>query len=214
MRLRDAGNWMEADITSLVQAWVSGSASNEGILLIGRGINREVIFRASDYVQKTLRPKLMVQFYPAPPTPTPTNTATPTSTPTTTPQPGGIQGRVWNDLDGDGVMGTEEPGLAGATVLLYDYAHPAPEPPIRPAFTTGADGTFQFADLLPGWYILIETNPAGYESTTSDTLNVLVSSGVTAQVNFGDWIPTSQTPTPTGTILRPYRMFMTIIRKG
>jgi len=106
---------------------------------------------------------------------------------------------VWNDLNGDGIMEAGEPGLAGATVRLYDYAHPDPEPPIRPPVVTAADGAFHFADLSPRRYILVEANPAGYVSTTSDVLSILVSSEVTARGNFGDQ--------------RVYIMFIPIARK-
>ena len=255
-RLRYLNTTHEWDITNLVQEWVSGLTPNEGVLMkdIRGTIVNEIKFRSSNSANIGQRPALMVRFYRKPSTPTPTRTATPTqtatatntptSTPTNTPTPvpGGINGQVWNDLDGDGVKDAGEPGLAGATIRLYDYAHPAPEPPIRPAIPTGADGVFDFAELSPARYILVVTNPAGYVPTTPETLTVLVSSGATSQTSFGAWIPATATPTasvtasptltvaptgsptasltptstrtPTATIYRPYKLFIPIIRRG
>lgn len=227
--LPNNGVWVEFDITSLVQGWVSGSSANEGILIIEKeDVSREVGFRTANFTDKTQRPKLMVRFFPAPPTPTPTRTSTPTNTPTATPTytptplPGAIDGQVWNDLNGNGVKDGGEPTLAGATVRLYEYAHPPPEPPIRPEVVTGTDGAFRFMDLPPGSYIVVETNPPGYVSTTSDMVNVWVASGFTHPVYFGDWIPSTPTASPTGTRtpaatptatpLRPYRAFLPVIR--
>ena len=158
----------------------------------------------------------VIEVLPAPPTPTPTRTGTATTTPTATPLPGGIEGLVWNDLNGNAVLGAGEPGLAGVTLRLYDFDHPPPEPPVRPAIVTGADGAFHFAGLPPGWYVLVVEAPSGYVLTTTDTntFTVVVSPGGLTQLGVGAWIP-SLTPTlepsPTGTILRPYKALLPII---
>jgi hypothetical protein len=188
-RLRYTEMWVAWDVTGLVQEWVSGAAANEGVLVLGTGeVYRQIYFRSSDFHNKGQRPALMVEFYRPPPAPTPTNTGIPTLTPisTATPVPGTIEGRVWHDVNSNGIMEPGEPGLAGATIRLYEYEHPDPEPPIRPPMVTDAEGRFHFADLPPRWYILVETNPIGFKSTTTDVLPILVSSGTTAQGNFGD----------------------------
>jgi hypothetical protein len=200
-RLRLAGQWVGWDATEPVRDWVSGAAPNEGLVLIVQReqLPREVYSRSSDFRDQTQRPKLMVEFYRPPPTPRPTNTAIPTETPisTATPVPGAIEGRVWHDVNSNGIMEPGEPGLAGATIRLYEYEHPDPEPPIRPPMVTDAEGRFHFADLSPRWYILTETNPTGFKSTTTDVLPILVSSGATAQGNFGDH--------------RAYRTFLAVV---
>ncbi len=212
--------WRNWGIRGMVQDWVNDLTHNEGVILIGSGLSQEFRFYASNltYVSRSFRPKLEVVFYPPPPTPTPTNTATPTNTPTATPTStqtpvlGRIEGQVWHDLNGDGIMDAGEPGLAGATIRLYDREHPAPEPPIRPPFVTGADGAFDFADLAGGMYILVAANPAGYVFTTSDTQTTLVSNGATTECNFGAWMP--PTATPTATILQPYKIYIPVFLIG
>jgi len=209
-RLRFTKQWMTWDVTELLQDWVSGAVPNNGMLLLGRGdLMREVLFRSSEFTDRSQHPKLRVKFYPAPPTPTPTQTATPTATTTATPVPGEIEGLVWNDLDGDAVIDAGEPGLAGTTLRLYDIDHPAPEPPVRPPFVTPADGTFAFADLPAGWYILVANHPGGYQPTTLQTLTVMVSAGGTTQVNFGARIP-SGTPT----LPYYYKIYLPLILRG
>ena len=81
------GEWVNWDITGLVQEWVSGQSVNEGVLLIGKGeVNREITFRSSDHGEFLIRPKLYIKYFEQPPTPTsePTRTNTPTSTATLT----------------------------------------------------------------------------------------------------------------------------------
>ena len=65
-------------------------------------------------------------------------------------------GRVWNDLDDDGMLGMNEPGLADATVTLLG-ADSAEIASVR----TGASGIYTFADLLPGTYYIRVTLPEG-----------------------------------------------------
>ena len=137
-----------------------------------------------------------------PPTATPTATATstPTSTPTPTqtPSPGRIEGKAWHDMDGDGIMDTGEPGLAGASIRLCDGEDPERRL-IAPTLVTGTDGAFHFAGLTAGRYVLAEENPSGYVSTTSDTVDVWVLSGATIRYSFGDRLLSTPTPTATCT---------------
>lgn len=195
--------WRVWSVTELVQAWVTDPGQNKGVILIGSGQTQEFRFFSSDYPAPELRPRLEVRYCLAPPTPTPTQTPTPTATPTATPTytatpvPGQIVGRVWNDLDGDGIMDEGEPGLPGAILYLYDAQNPDPGPPVRPPQVTGEDGLFEFARLPAGWYGLSKANPSGYVSTTADKLTVFVPSGVVVRATFGAWIPATPTPTAT-----------------
>lgn len=195
--------WRLFPVREAVQAWVNNPGDNKGLFLIGSGFSQEFRFYSSEYSIASQRPKLEVAYCPPPPTPTPTLTPTPTSTPTVTPTPtatplpGSIVGLVWNDLLGDGIMEPHAEGMAGATLYLYDSAHPEPGPPARPPLITGVDGLFEFAGLAPGWYTLVRENPMGYISTTDDRFDILVTSSASVRVNFGAWIP--PTPTPTAT---------------
>ena len=77
---------------------------------------------------------------------------------------GDIHGTVWNDLDGDRVWDTEEPGLANWEVYLdlntngqYDSG--------EPTATTAADGSYTFTGLLPGTYTVAEVRQSGWLQT-------------------------------------------------
>ena len=53
--------------------------------------------------------------------------------------------------------------------------------------TTG-DGAYRFAVLLPGTYMVRETQPAWMRwSTTSNQVTVSLAAGETRTVDFGDW---------------------------
>ena len=82
---------------------------------------------------------------------------------------------VWNDLNGDGLKNTNEPGVAGATVNLYadnngdNIADGAPSA----TTTTDANGQYSFTNLLPGKFIVGVIMPTGYTygSSTSTSSN-------------------------------------------
>ena len=71
-----------------------------------------------------------------------------------------ISGRVWLDLDNDGVIDPGEEGIEGVTVRLTgtDLAGN----PVSRDMVTGADGSYVFAELPPGRYTLTQPQqPAG-----------------------------------------------------
>lgn len=129
---------------------------------------------------------------PAPPTPRPTSsptatstatpTSTPTATPTATPATGDIAGAAWYDVDGDGSRDAEEPGLVGVTVQLFRAGLQIGQA------LTGGDGSYRFAGLQPGAYIVREVQPAWLRwSTTPNEVAVAVTNGGEVVVDFGDW---------------------------
>ncbi|MEG2802773.1 SdrD B-like domain-containing protein [Stenotrophomonas sp.] len=74
-----------------------------------------------------------------------------------------ISGRVWLDLDNDGVIDPTETGLAGVEVVLTGTDRNGQ--PVQLTTTTDADGNYAFVGLLPGTYVVTEpTQP-------TDTLN-------------------------------------------
>jgi len=140
-------------------------------------------------------------------TPTRTATATPTATKTATPSPtatptatatlephtvGSLSAFVWEDLNRNGVRDGDEPPLAGALIEVFQPVRgsiagvPPPElgPPIAWC-TTDATGLCAF-ELGAGTYIAVETNPAGFASTTSDSFAVMVLPDEVTEVFFGD----------------------------
>ena len=68
---------------------------------------------------------------------------------------------VWEDLDGNGIQDSGEPGVLGVTVNLFDCTGGNP---IATA-TTDADGMYLFDNLTPGDYYVEFVLPAGYEFT-------------------------------------------------
>ena len=126
-------------------------------------------------------------------TATATPTMTPTKTPTVTPTPRcpGIQGVVFNDLNGNTIRDPGEGGLAGAVITLKDNA-------LNPlaTYTTGPDGVYFFYSLAPGDYSVVESNPPGYaESTTSDVWGIRLIGCHIVTVDFGDRMRPTATPT-------------------
>ncbi|MFN0186266.1 MAG: SdrD B-like domain-containing protein [Aquabacterium sp.] len=70
-----------------------------------------------------------------------------------------IGGRVWNDLDNDGVIDPGENGFAGVTIVLTgtdDLGRP-----VNLSVTTDANGNYSFAGLRPGSYALTQPQQPG-----------------------------------------------------
>ncbi|MGI9601166.1 MAG: SdrD B-like domain-containing protein [Acidimicrobiales bacterium] len=67
-----------------------------------------------------------------------------------------VAGRVWDDLDGDGVDDANEPGVAEVTVNLLDA-----DGNVVATTTTGPDGSYRFDDVLPGDYEVEFERPDG-----------------------------------------------------
>jgi len=128
-----------------------------------------------------------------PPTATPSPTATQTPTATLEPQVvGSLSVFVWMDLNKNGRRDGDEPPLAGALIEVFQpeggsralVGSASLAEPIA-SCTTGGSGFCSF-DLAVGGYTVVETNPQGYASTTSDTFTVEVYEGEVTEVFFGD----------------------------
>lgn len=94
-----------------------------------------------------------------------------------------IGGMVWEDLNGDGVVDDGEPGIMGATVELSgDFAATT---------VTGSDGTYAFANLTAGEYVVTSTGPEGWTATTSSVLNITLAADdeIHEGASFGWWAP-------------------------
>ena len=76
------------------------------------------------------------------------------------PNNSGIGGRVWLDLDNDGVLDAGESGIAGVTATLTGTDTLGR--PVERMLTTDAQGGYLFENLGPGTYTVTEpTQPAG-----------------------------------------------------
>jgi len=76
-------------------------------------------------------------------------------------RPQGINGRVFLDLDDDGVFESGEVGISGVLITLSGTDTSGN--PVSRSTLTQFDGTYRFPDLPPGTYIITETQPAGFD---------------------------------------------------
>ena len=71
-----------------------------------------------------------------------------------------IGNTVWNDLNGNGIQETGEPGISGVTVALFDGSGSVVE-----TTETDTDGHYRFTGLPPGRYGVEFQLPTGYTFT-------------------------------------------------
>ena len=87
---------------------------------------------------------------------------------------GSIAGSVYRDDGADGVRGPNDPGIAGATIVLQGVDQFGQ--PVRRTRSTGADGGYRFDQVQPGTYSLTEVQPPDW----LDALDSAGTSGGTA----------------------------------
>ena len=90
-------------------------------------------------------------------------------------------GVVYNDANGNGILDSGETPLSGVTVELKNNVGT-----VIATTTTNSSGGYSFNNLVSGTYIVTETDPPGYISTTLNNVAVILSAGTTATINFGD----------------------------
>lgn len=73
---------------------------------------------------------------------------------------GSIGDKVWNDLDKDGIQDSNEGGIPGVTVKLYNC-----NDNLIATTTTDANGNYSFNNLAPGSYYVQFVAPSGYVFT-------------------------------------------------
>jgi hypothetical protein len=100
--------------------------------------------------------------------------------------PGAIYGAKWNDVNGNGVWEQpDEPGLAGWTIFL-DTNENGELDDDETWTITAADGSYSFAGLSAGEYVLAEVMQEGWAQTFAPP-SITVEPGTnTLNVNFGN----------------------------
>ena len=99
-----------------------------------------------------------------------------------------IGGRVFFDSDGDGVQDADEAGLPDVSITLEGQDEGGHL--VQRSALTAQDGSFQFPDLPAGTFVIQETDPVGYLSTTSNAISVTISSTQNySEAHFGDALP-------------------------
>jgi hypothetical protein len=96
-----------------------------------------------------------------------------------------VQGTVYNDVNGNGVMDSAEVGLAGVVVDLTDD-----DDNLLDSTVTASDGYYAFPITTGGVYKVFETDPDGAASTTPNEVSFEVSDE-DVTINFGDLVLTS-----------------------
>ena len=96
---------------------------------------------------------------------------------------GSVAGRVFNDLNGDG-LGNADAGLPGVTVFLDLDGNGVQNGP-EPVTTTGSDGSYVLTSG-PGTFNVIALTPDQFAPTTATTVAATIAvDGSTTGVNFG-----------------------------
>jgi hypothetical protein len=92
---------------------------------------------------------------------------------------GVIKGKVWNDLNGDGIVDDDEPGVAGIPIELSGDA--------ADTTMTGEDGTYAFEGLVAGSYSVVSVGPEGWVLTTASPIQVILEANdsIFNEGNFG-----------------------------
>ncbi len=188
--------WESDELKSLVQSWVSEPSSNHGVVLIGLSNppRQEWTLFSSQYGDdKSKRPKLTVSFQVVTPTVTPTMTNTPTEVSTEA----AVGGVAWRDDNRNRLRDVGEPPMPGVTIVLKNSAYVELDRRV-----TLADGSYQFAGLDAGNYVLTKVDPAGHSPTHPPGgaygLSLIPGQHLT-DFDFGFALPASATPTATQT---------------
>ena len=95
-----------------------------------------------------------------------------------------ISGIKFEDHDGDGIMDSDDQGLAGWTISLDLDADDI----VDDSDVTDSNGEYSFEDLGPGTYRIKEMSQADWMQTTADPDDIVASSGIDVEdVNFGNF---------------------------
>ncbi len=104
--------------------------------------------------------------------------------------PGEIDGTKWNDTNANSLFDNNEVGVAGVQICATRTNvnnNPVDDPVCA---TTDANGNYTIPDLLPGFYMVSETQPVGtiqtFPANGQPNFVILSSSQILQGVNFGN----------------------------
>lgn len=105
-----------------------------------------------------------------------------------------VNGTVWNDLNGNGIADDGGAILANAVIDLVEDANSngvsdVGEPVIQ-SVASGTNGAYSFGGVTPGNYVVRETDPFGWLSTTTNQVAITVNGGTFNGRDFLDRVMT------------------------
>lgn len=105
---------------------------------------------------------------------------------------GTIYGNTWNDTNGDGLHGVDEPVMAGITVYV-DLDINGTLDANEPSRISDANGAYAFTNIRSSTYVVRETMPSGYISAAnrSSSVTATVFRNGLNQVDFYNLVPTA-----------------------
>lgn len=92
-----------------------------------------------------------------------------------------IYGYVWHDANENGLWDAGEQLLCDVLIVLADHTGAL----LRYTYTD-SEGEYRFDGLVAGDYLVSETDPEGFGSTTANLVAVSLSEGAIVNQNFGD----------------------------
>jgi hypothetical protein len=124
---------------------------------------------------------------------------TPTPTATATPDTGTVLGVAFNDLNGDSLHDENEPGVAGATLLIRRGRSEVA------TVVSDAAGLFRFDGIVPGAYTVQGKDaPGGFaRSAFLATFRIDANQQIELYLAYEANGDQTATPTPTGTVQPP-----------
>ena len=127
---------LNASGLTVLQSWVNTPANNKGFMMWAGTTTDGLGVDSKEATTVENRPKLTITYC----------------------QPADIGDQVWNDVDGDGIQDTGEPGIAGVTVNLRNSSTNA----LAQTTTTSAAGVYGFSGVPTGNYYVEFIPPPTY----------------------------------------------------
>jgi len=106
---------------------------------------------------------------------------------------------AFDDRNGNGIKDAGEKLLAGARIELSNMQRT----PIASHVTDGSSEPYAFEGLAPGSYVVTETDPPGYTSSSQNQWAATILEGAELELHFADVFAPSPTPTATTAVRRP-----------